>query len=310
MNAINVIVRIKRITSDMVKEAFIIKAVNDGVITSLRTEDVVGLYPYNAYDYRVDGKNLDYIITEDSVALLADLSKINNWILENMKYTEFNDCISITTPDGNLITTCKDNGISRGERIVYMDKVLMRKWGIDVKLEIENPSEIMPLEKYFENPMNVTIESLVFLPIYFVINPVGLGLDIIADAYINLLSKGLNRIPTNMDIADYLINIGELNDEFIKAYVMRRDLETLGDYVNIEINEEGNNVVFSVNGTRTIVASKLGNDQFLKIEQINVQNIRVNGITMNLIDIGGINMLDCVPLLIDKLKAQLTGLLK
>ncbi|MGC8543151.1 MAG: hypothetical protein ACP5NQ_04365, partial [Vulcanisaeta sp.] len=196
MNALDVLVRIKRITEDMVKEAFIVKALKEDSILSLSTEDIVNLYPYNAYDYRVDGKNLDYIITEDSVALLADLARINNWSIDNIKYADLNDCLSINVSEGVLSVTCKDKSIRDGERIAYIDKVLMRKYGIDVKTKVVGNEPLMPLEKIFENPTNIVVESLITLPLYFVINPTHLGLDLLADSYIHLLTKGLNRVPT------------------------------------------------------------------------------------------------------------------
>ncbi|WP_054844028.1 hypothetical protein [Vulcanisaeta souniana] len=64
MNALEVLVRIKRIAEDMIKETFIVKAIKENSILSLSTEDIIELYPYNAYDYRIDGKNIDYVITE------------------------------------------------------------------------------------------------------------------------------------------------------------------------------------------------------------------------------------------------------
>ncbi|WP_243679140.1 hypothetical protein [Vulcanisaeta distributa] len=177
MNALEILVRIKRIIGgDMVKEAFIVKAIKEGSIMSLSTEDIINLYPYNAYDYRVDGKNIDYIVAEDSVALLADLAKINNWSIDNIKYAEFNDCISISTNEGVLSVTCKDKSIREGERVAYLDKSLMRKYGIDVRVRsIDSESLMPPLEKVFENPTNIVVESLIALPIYFVLNPTHLG---------------------------------------------------------------------------------------------------------------------------------------
>lgn len=310
MNALDIIVRIKKVSEDMVKEAFIIKAIREGVISSLTTEDIIELYPYNAYDYRSDGKNLDYIITEDSVALLADLSKINNWIVENVKYMDFNDCLSISNSEGNLIITCKDEEISGGERVMYMDKLLLLRRGIEIKVRPENPEKILSLEKYFENPMNIAIDSLVALPIYFVINPAKIDLDIIADAYINLLNKELNRVPTSTDIAEYLISIGRLDDNYIRAYVMRSDLESLRDYVDVGVKERGDEVIFSINNVDTISTLKMQSNQFLKIKWIDPQNLRVNGIAVNLIDMGGINILDCSSLLIDRMKTQLSGVIK
>ncbi|WP_243669023.1 hypothetical protein [Vulcanisaeta sp. JCM 16161] len=171
MNALEILVRIKRIVGDMVKEAFIVKAIKEGSIMSLSTEDIINLYPYNAYDYRVDGKNMDYIIGEDSVALLADLAKINNWPIDNIKYAEFNDCISISSNEGVLTVTCKDKTIREGERVAYLDKSLMRKYGIDVKIRSIDSESLIPLEKVFENPTSIVVESLITLPIYFVINP-------------------------------------------------------------------------------------------------------------------------------------------
>lgn len=310
MNALDIIARIKKVTEDMVKEAFIMKAIREGVISSLSTEDIIELYPYNAYDYRSDGKNLDYIITEDSVALLADLSKINNWTVENTKYMEFDDCLSISNSEGNLIITCKDRELSSGERVMYIDKMLLSKRGIEIRVRPENPEKLVSLEKYFENPMNITIENLISLPIYFVINPARLELDIIADAYINLLNKELNRVPTSTDIAEYLMSIGRIDDNYIRAYVVRSDVEMLRDYVNIEVKERGDEVIFSIGGIDTIITSKVQSNQFLKIKQIDPQNLRVNGISINLIDMGGINVLDCASLLIDKMKTQLSGIIK
>lgn len=160
MNALEILVRIKRIVNDMVKEAFIVKAIREGSIMSLSTEDIINLYPYNAYDYRVDGKNIDYIIAEDSVALLADLAKINNWSIDNIKYAEFNDCISISANEGILSVTCKDKAIREGgERVTYLDKALMRKYGIDVKIRSIDGGSLMPLEKMFENPTSIVVEA-------------------------------------------------------------------------------------------------------------------------------------------------------
>lgn len=58
MNALEILVRIKRIVEDIVKEAFIVKAIKEGSIMSLSTEDLINLYPYNAYDYRLMVKTL------------------------------------------------------------------------------------------------------------------------------------------------------------------------------------------------------------------------------------------------------------
>ncbi|ADY00326.1 MAG: hypothetical protein ACP5GZ_08485 [Vulcanisaeta sp.] len=312
MNALEILVRIKKIVGDMVKEAFIVKAIRESSIMSLSTEDVISLYPYNAYDYRVDGKNLDYIIMEDSVALLADLAKINNWSIDNIKYAEFNDCISISVNEGILSVTCKDKSIRDGERIAYIDKTLMRKYGIDIKVKNINGEMLIPLEKMFENPTSIVVESLIALPVYFVINPTHLGLDIIADSYIYLLTKGLNRVPTNTDAAEYLISNNKLNDNYIKAYVLKEDIETLREYFDIKTDEKGGMIEYSINGEHALTSSVIQgsiNPDLLKISWIDPEIFKINGIGINLIDLGSTNILDCSEILIERMKEEFRGIL-
>ena len=312
MNALEILVRIKRIVGDIVKEAFIVKAIKEGSIMSLSTEDLINLYPYNAYDYRVDGKNIDYIITEDSLALLADLAKINNWSIDNIKYAEFNDCISISVNEGILSVTCKDKSIRDGERVAYLDKSLMRKYGIDVKVRSIDGESLMPLEKVFENPTSIVVESLITLPIYFVINPTHLGLDILADAYIYLLTKGLNRVPTNTDTAEYLISNNKLNDAYIKAYVLKEDLNTLSEYLDIKFNERDSIIEYLINGEHALTASTIQgsiNPNLLKISWIDPEIFRINGIGINLIDLGSTNVLDCSEILIERTREEFRGIL-
>jgi len=312
MNALDVLVRIKRITEDMVKEAFIVKALKEDSILSLSTEDVVNLYPYNAYDYRVDGKNLDYIITEDSVALLTDLARINNWSIDNIKYADLNDCLSINVSEGVLSVTCKDKSIRDGERIAYIDKVLMRKYGIDVKTKVIGNEPLMPLEKIFENPTNIVVESLITLPLYFVINPTHLGLDLLADSYIHLLTKGLNRVPTNTDAAEYLISRNKLNDNYIKVYVLRKDLELLKDYFDVRIDEKDHIIEYIVNESHVLTASIVQGSitpDFLKVNWVDLESLKINGIGINLIDLGSTNILDCADLLIGRMREEFHGIL-
>ena len=312
MNALEILVRIKRIVGDIVKEAFIVKAIKEGSIMSLSTEDLINLYPYNAYDYRVDGKNIDYIITEDSLALLADLAKINNWSIDNIKYAEFNDCISISVNEGILSVTCKDKSIRDGERVAYLDKSLMRKYGIDVKVRSVNGESLTPLEKVFENPTSIVVESLITLPIYFVLDPTHLGLDILADAYIYLLTKGLNRVPTNTDAAEYLISNNKLNDAYIKAYVLKEDLNTLSEYLDVRLNERDNIIEYLINGEHALTASAIQgsiNPNLLKISWIDPEIFRINGIGINLIDLGSTNVLDCSEILIERTRDEFRGIL-
>lgn len=312
MSALEILVRVKRIVGDMVKEAFIVKAIREGSIMSLSTEDVINLYPYNAYDYRVDGRNLDYLVTEDSVALLADLAKINDWSIDNIKYAEFNDCISISTNDGVLSITCKDKSIHEGERVAYLDKSLMRKYGIDIRIRSVNNEPLAPLERLFENPTSVVVESLMTLPIYFVIDPVHLGLDILADAYIYLLTKGLNRVPTNTDAAEYLISSNKLSDKYIKAYVSRNDLDMLGNYLEIKVDERDSAIEYSINDEHALTVSTIQgsiNPSLLKISWINPEVFKMSGIGINLIDLGSTNILDCSEVLIEKTKDELRGVL-
>lgn len=312
MSALEILVRVKRIVGDMVKEAFIVKAIREGSIMSLSTEDVINLYPYNAYDYRVDGRNLDYLVTEDSVALLADLAKINDWSIDNIKYAEFNDCISISTNDGVLSITCKDKSIHEGERVAYLDKSLMRKYGIDIRIRSVNNEPLAPLERLFENPTSVVVESLMTLPIYFVIDPVHLGLDILADAYIYLLTKGLNRVPTNTDAAEYLISSNKLSDKYIKAYVSRNDLDMLGNYLEIKVDERDSAIEYSINDEHALTVSTIQgsiNPSLLKISWINPEVFKMSGIGINLIDLGSTNILDCSEVLIERTKDELRGVL-
>ena len=312
MNALEILVRIKRIVGDIVKEAFIVKAIKEGSIMSLSTEDLINLYPYNAYDYRVDGKNIDYIITEDSLALLADLAKINNWSIDNIKYAEFNDCISISVNEGILSVACKDKSIRDGERVAYLDKSLMRKYGIDVKVRSIDNEPLTPLEKVFENPTSIVVESLITLPIYFVLDPTRLGLDILADTYIYLLTKGLNRVPTNTDAAEYLISNNKLNDAYIKAYVLKEDLNTLSEYLDARINERDNIIEYSINGEHALTASTIQgsiNPNLLKINWIDPEIFRMNGVGINLIDLGSTNVLDCSEILIERTRDELRGIL-
>ncbi|GAB6944358.1 hypothetical protein [Vulcanisaeta sp. JCM 14467] len=312
MNALEILVRIKRIVEDIVKEAFIVKAIKEGSIMSLSTEDLINLYPYNAYDYRVDGKNLDYIITEDSLTLLADLARINNWSIDNIKYAEFNDCISIGVNEGILSVTCKDKSIREGERVAYLDKSLMRKYGITINMRVIDGELLVPLEKVFENPTSIVVESLVTLPIYFVVNPTHLGLELLADAYIYLLTKGLNRVPTNADAAEYLISNNKLSDAYIKAYVLREDLNTLSEYLDIKINERDSAIEYLINGEHALTASIIQgsiNPNLLKINWIDLEIFRMNGIGINLIDLGSTSVLDCSELLIERTREEFRGIL-
>jgi len=312
MNTLELLVRVRRITGDMVKEAFIAKAVREGSILSLSTEDVINLYPYNAYDYRVDGKNLDYVMTEDSVALLADLAKINNWSIDNVRYAEFDDCLSISTSEGVLSITCKDKSVQGGERVAYLDKSLLRRHGVDVKVRVMDNAQLMPLERLLENPTNIVVEGLVSLPLYFVINPTRLSLDLIADAYVYLLTKGLNRVPTNIDVAEYLISANKLNDDYIRVYVLRHDLEALRGYLNVGINEGGGVVEYVMDGNHVLTASPIpgsAGSELLKVNWVDLEALRLNGVGINLVDMGSTNILDCSELLIERMREELQALL-
>nr|KJR71945.1 MAG: hypothetical protein TU36_05075 [Vulcanisaeta sp. AZ3] len=312
MNNLEILVKVKRITEDMIKEAFIFKAIRENSILSLDTEDVINLYPYNAYDYRVDGKNLDYVITEDSVALLADLARINNWNIDNIKYADFNDCISISTGEDTLSIICKDGSVRNGERMVFINKVLMKKYGIDIKMKLTDDKLLTPLEKIFENPINVIVESLLILPLYFVINPIHLGLELIADSYIYVLTKGLNRVPTNADIAEYLINENKLNDDYIRVYVLRRDLELFKEYFDVEVYEKNGSLDYVINESHALTASIMQGgtaSDLLKVSWINMDSFRVNGISINLVDLGSTNVLECSDLLINRVKEEFRGIL-
>ena len=312
MNALDIIVRVRRIVGDMVKEAFIVKAIREGSIMSLSTEDVISLYPYNAYDYRVDGKNIDYLITEDSVALLADLAKINNWSIENIKYAEFNDCLSISTNEGVLSITCKDETIKEGERIAYLDKSLMRKYGIDIRIRNADSETLTPLEKVFENPTSIVVESLMTLPIYFVLDPTHLGLDVLADTYIYLLTKGLNRVPTNTDVAEYLIGNNKLGENYMRAYVLRDDLNMLSEYFDIKTTEKGDVIEYSINNERALAVSTIQGSvspSLLRINWIDPEILKINGVGINLIDLGSTNVLDCSEILIERTRDEFRGIL-
>ena len=312
MNALEVLVRIKRIAEDMIKEAFIVKAIKEGSILSLSTEDIIELYPYNAYDYRIDGRNMDYIVTEDTVALLADLAKINNWTIDNLRYAEFNDCISISIGEGTNSITCKDKHIHEGERVVFLDKTLLKKYGVSTRIKAMDAEPLMPLEKALENPTSIVIESLVNLPLYFVINPARLGLDAIADSYIHLLSKGLNRVPTNTDVAEYLVSANRLDEDVIKVYALRKELELLRDYFDVSTNEKNNIVEYIINGNHVLTASMIQgsiNPDLLRVTWIDIGSFRINGVGINLIDLGSTNILDCSRLLIDKMKEEFHGIL-
>ncbi|MFP3216288.1 MAG: hypothetical protein RXP99_03210 [Vulcanisaeta sp.] len=312
MNTLELLVRVRRITGDMVKEAFIARALKEGSILSLSTEDVINLYPYNAYDYRVDGKNLDYVMTEDSVALLADLAKINNWSIDNVRYAEFDDCLSISTSEGVLSITCKDKSVQGGERVAYLDKSLLRRHGVDVKVRVMDNAQLMPLERLLENPTNIVVEGLVSLPLYFVINPTRLSLDLIADAYVYLLTKGLNRVPTNIDVAEYLISANKLNDDYIRVYVLRHDLEALREYLNVGINEGGGVVEYVMDGNHVLTASPIpgsAGPELLKVNWVDLEALRLNGVGINLVDMGSTNILDCSELLIERMREELQALL-
>lgn len=60
-----------------------------------------------------------------------------------------------------MSVTCKDKAIHEGgERVTYLDKALMRKYGIDVKIRsIDGGSLMPPLEKMFENPTSIVVEA-------------------------------------------------------------------------------------------------------------------------------------------------------
>ncbi|WP_252901447.1 hypothetical protein [Vulcanisaeta sp. JCM 14467] len=240
------------------------------------------------------------------------MARINNWSIDNIKYAEFNDCISIGVNEGILSVTCKDKSIREGERVAYLDKSLMRKYGITINMRVIDGELLVPLEKVFENPTSIVVESLVTLPIYFVVNPTHLGLELLADAYIYLLTKGLNRVPTNADAAEYLISNNKLSDAYIKAYVLREDLNTLSEYLDIKINERDSAIEYLINGEHALTASIIQgsiNPNLLKINWIDLEIFRMNGIGINLIDLGSTSVLDCSELLIERTREEFRGIL-
>ncbi|WP_054844029.1 hypothetical protein [Vulcanisaeta souniana] len=188
----------------------------------------------------------------------------------------------------------------------------MRKYGVNIRVKPMDGEPLMPLEKVFENPTSIIIESLINLPLYFVINPAHLGLEILADSYIHLLSKGLNRVPTNTDAADYLISVNKLSEDIIKVYVLRKDLELLRDYFDVSTNEKDNIVEYIINGNPVLAVSIVQgsiNQDLLRVTWIDLESFRINGIGINLIDLGSTNILDCARLLIDKMREEFHGIL-
>jgi len=306
--SLRIIARVKRVSVDMVKEAFIAKALRESTLKSLDMNDVISLYPLNAYDYRIDGENLDYIVPRESITSLVDDAKINGWAVENTGYPGFGDCISISSREGDLVVACRDPSIGDdSERIVFIDKALLGKLGVEVKLEVSG--DLPRLEASMEAPADFIVEGSESLTLYFVLNTANVGVDLIAGAYARLLSRGINRLPTAMDVAEYVISTGEGFSD-MRVYVSKEELLGLANRVGILILERGGSVVLNLGGMDIleIPRDSWTSSNILRVAWIDTNAMRINGIEVKLADLGSVDPIECSSIIVEKLKSALPTL--
>ncbi|WP_243669025.1 hypothetical protein [Vulcanisaeta sp. JCM 16161] len=103
-----------------------------------------------------------------------------------------------------------------------------------------------------------------------------------------------------------------MGDTYIKAYVLKEDLDTLREYFDVKFDEKNGIVEYSINGEHALTATTIQgsiNPGLLKISWIDLEIFKMNGIGINLIDLGSTNILDCSGMLIERTKEEFRGIL-
>jgi hypothetical protein len=147
--------------------------------------------------------------------------------------------------------------------------------------------------------------------IYFVLNTVGMGIDLVASAYTRLLSRGLNRIPTAVDIVDYVVSSGEgLGD--VRLYVTRGELERMMREVNMAPVDRGDSLIFTLGGMDALEVPReswVQGADLLRITWIDVNAMRIGGVEIRLIDLGSPDPIECSSVIVDRVKSMIPSAL-
>ncbi len=278
---------VKRVDEDLVKDAFKHVVLRDGVLRSIDIQDVVYHVIEKGYSRELYGAYLELRIRRDDAHRLIQVL--------------FDHGFDIFEEDG-LITAYKGENIAlkvslKGEKclIEILDGRTVEDF---VKLEVRIDGR--PLVEYFVKGM--PIECAHTLDVFYVLNPARMSLDIIADAYVFLLKRGLNRVPSNGDVAECLFSRGIVDADFIRAYTHRGITESLALSLGLELGIGECEVELRKEGHILLKAICTYGQDILRLVYLDAEAMRQLGICVNPIDLGSPNIVEYLDYILFKLK--------
>ena len=291
MELVLIKIRLIQVTDDLVKEAFIQRALAAGHIKSLTITDIIESHPPDLYDYRVDGKYLEYIISTNELNKLFNVAQQQRLQINSVRFEEFEDCVEISDGGGNIAITCKDPALGSGdERIVYLNKQSIRRY-MDMSWEYSKPTK--SLEEWIQrDEVAIDVEAGIKLTMYFTIDAPKVPLEDVADAYVSLLRKGVNRVPKADDIAVASLSSGEAS--YINIFMPGPQVKQLMTSNDVEVSIDGGVATLSYNSTQLIKLDATTLDNYLvKVIWVNLNSLKMNSMDYELINLGIDDIVEC-----------------
>lgn len=290
MELVLVEIRLLQVTEDLVKEAFIQRSVATGRIEPLTIIDIIESHPPDLYDYRADGKYLEYIISTDELNKLFNVIQQHRLQINSVRFEEFEDCVEVNDGGSNIIITCKDASLgNKNERIVYLNKQTIRKY-VGIRWEYPKPTKSIE-EALKQDEVAIDVEAGIKLTIYFTIDTPRTPLEDVADAYIALLRRGINEVPTPNEVAPIALTN---ESEYIKAYLQGAQVRQLLNNNDMELSIDGRIAILSHNSTQLMKLDAATLDDYLvKVVWADLNTLKISSIDYELINLGSNDLTEC-----------------
>lgn len=283
-------IRLLQVTEDLIKDAFIQRSIFTKRIEKLTLTDIIESYPFDQYDYRADGRYLEYTISTNELNKLFNVAQQNRLQINSIRFEEFEDCVEISNSDGGIAITCKDAALgSTYERVVFLNKQSIRKY-VGLTWEYNNPAK--PLEELLKQDMvSVNVEAGMELVIYFTVDVAKTPIEDLADAYISILREGNNRAPTANDIIPIALSRGAA---YINAFMQQSQANQLLTANDMEISIDGGIATLSRNSTPLIkLDARTLNEYLVRMLWADLNLLKINSIDYKLINLGIEDIMEC-----------------
>ncbi|GGP20497.1 hypothetical protein GCM10007981_08820 [Thermocladium modestius] len=290
MEQVLIKIRLLQVTEDLIKDAFIQRSMFTKRIDKLTLMDIIESYPFDQYDYRADGRHLEYTISTNELNKLFNVAQQNRLQINSIRFEEFEDCVEISNSDGSIVITCKDAALgSIYERVVFLNKQSVRKY-VGLTYEYNNPTKSLE-ELLKQDVVSVDVEAGMELIIYFTVDVAKTPLEDVADAYINILREGTNRTPTASDIVPIALSRGAA---YVNAFMQRPQASQLLTANDMEISMDGGIATLSHNSTPLIKLDAKTLDEYLvRVLWADLNLLKINSINYRLINLGIEDVEEC-----------------